>query len=40
MKEMRHAVDKMQLQDWLDAQAEKYRQGVQLSLFCDWEYVN
>jgi len=40
MKEMREAVDRMQLKDWLDAEAEKLRQGIQLSLFNDWEYVN
>ena len=40
MKEMRHGVERMKMQDWLDAEAEKLRQGVQLSLFCDWEYVS
>ena len=40
MKEMRDAVDRMQAKDWLDAEKEKLRQGVQLSLFFDWEYVS
>ena len=40
MKEMRHAVERMKMQDWLDAEYEKLSQGIQLSLFCDWEYVN
>jgi len=40
MKEMRDAVDRMQEKDWLDAEKEKLRQGVQLSLFFDWEYVS
>ena len=40
MKEMRHAVDRMQMKDWMDAEYEKLRQGIQLSLFNDWEYVN
>jgi len=30
----------MRMQDWLDAEYEKLRQGIQLSLFSDWEYVN
>jgi hypothetical protein len=40
MKEMRHGVERMKMQDWLDAEKEKLRQGVQLSLFCDWEYAS
>ena len=40
MKEMRHRVNLMKMQDWMDAEYEKYRQGIQLSLFNDWEYVN
>ena len=40
MKEMRDAVDRMKMQDWLDAQDEELRQGIQLSLFSDWEYVS
>ena len=40
MKEMRHSVNLMQMKDWMDAEYEKYRQGVQLSLFNDWEYVS
>ena len=40
MKEMRDAVDRMQAKDWLDDEKEKLRQGVQLSLFFDWEYVS
>ena len=40
MKEMRHGVERMKMQDWLDAEKEKLRQGIQLSLFCDWEYVS
>ena len=40
MKEMLDAVDRMQAKDWLDAEKEKLRQGVQLSLFFDWEYVS
>ena len=40
MKEMRRAVERMRMQDWFAAQCEKYRQGVQLSLFHDWEYVD
>ena len=40
MKEMRNAVERMQMQDWLDSEREKLRQGIQLSLFCDWEYAS
>ena len=40
MKEMRHGVERMRMQDWLDAEDEKFRQGIQLSLFCDWEYAS
>jgi hypothetical protein len=40
MKEMRHAVERMKMKDWMDAEYEKLRQGIQLSLFNDWEYVN
>ena len=40
LKEMRRAVGHMQGRDWFAAECEKYRQGVQLSLFCDWEYVD
>ena len=40
MKEMRDGVERMRTQDWLDAEKEKLRQGVQLSLFFDWEYVS
>ena len=40
MKEMRHGVERMKMQDWLDAEKEKLRQGVQLSLFCEWEYAS
>ena len=40
MKEMRDGVERMQAKDWLDAEKEKLRQGVQLSLFFDWEYVS
>ena len=40
MNEMRHAVERMQMRDWDDAQEEKLRQGIQESLFCDWEYVS
>ena len=40
MKEMRHGVERMRMQDWMDAEYEKLRQGIQLSLFNDWEYVN
>lgn len=40
MKEMRYAVDRMQMRDWLDAENEKLRQGIQQSLFLDWEYVS
>ena len=40
MKEMRHGVERMRMQDWLDAEYEKLRQGIQLSLFSDWEYVS
>ena len=40
MKEMRHGVERMRMQDLLDAEYEKLRQGIQLSLFSDWEYVN
>ena len=39
-KEMRYAVDRMQMQDWFDAEKEKLRQGIQLSLFSDWEYAS
>jgi len=37
---MRYGVERMKMQDWLDAEKEKLRQGVQLSLFCDWEYAS
>ena len=40
MKEMRQGVERMRMQDWWDAENEKLRQGVQLSLFCDWEYAS
>ena len=40
MKEMRNAVEYMKMQDWLDAEREQLRQGIQLSLFCDWEYAS
>ena len=40
MKEMRDGVKRMQMQDWLDAEKEKLRQGVQQSLFFDWEYAS
>ncbi len=40
MKEMRYSVERMRMQDWLDAEKEKLRQGIQLSLFSDWEYVS
>ena len=40
MKEMRRGVELMRMQDWFDIQREKYRQGVQLSLFSDWEYAS
>lgn len=40
MKEMRHGVERMRMQDWLDAEDEKFRQGIQMSLFCDWEYAS
>ena len=40
MKEMRQGVERMKMQDWWDAENEKLRQGVQLSLFCDWEYAS
>ena len=40
MKEMRYKVERMQMRDWLDAEREKLRFGVQQSLFCDWEYVS
>ena len=39
MKEMRDGVERMKRQDWWDAEDEKLRQGIQLSLFSDWEYV-
>ena len=39
MKEMRDAVDRMQQKDWMDAHFEELRQGIQLSLFHDWEYA-
>ena len=40
MKEMRDGVERMKMQDWLDAEKEKLRQGIQQSLFSDWEYVS
>ena len=40
MKEMRNAVERMKMQDWLDAEREKLRNGIQQSLFCEWEYVS
>ena len=40
MKEMRDGVERMQAKDWLDDEKEKRRQGIQLSLFFDWEYVS
>jgi hypothetical protein len=40
MKEMRDAVDRMQHKDWMDAEDEKFRQGIQMSLFSDWEYAS
>ena len=40
MKEMRHGVERMQMRDWLDSEREKLRQGVQQSLFFDWEYAD
>jgi hypothetical protein len=40
MKEMRNAVERKQMNDWLDAEREKLRQGVQQSLFYDWEYAS
>ena len=40
MKEMRSKVESMQMKDWLDAEREKLRFGVQESLFHDWEYVS
>ena len=40
MKEMRDAVDRMQHKDWMDAHFEELSQGIQLSLFHDWEYVS
>ena len=40
MKEMRNAVERMRMQDWLDAEDEKLRFGVQQSLFSDWEYAS
>ena len=40
MKEMRDGVERMRMQDWWDAEKEKLRQGIQLSLFSDWEYVS
>ena len=40
MKEMRHGVERMKMQDWLDAEAEKLRYGIQQSLFHDWEYAD
>ena len=40
MKEMRHGVERMKMRDWFDAQDEKLRQGIQLSLFSDWEYAS
>ena len=39
MKEMRDGVERVRMQDWLDAEDEKFRQGIQLSLFSDWEYA-
>ena len=40
MKEMRNAVERMKMQDWLDAEKEKLRNGIQQSLFCEWEYAS
>ena len=40
MKEMRNAVERMKMQDWLDAEREKLRNGIQQSLFFDWEYAS
>jgi hypothetical protein len=40
LKEMRDAVERMQMRDWLNAEREKLRNGIQQSLFCDWEYVS
>lgn len=40
MKEMRYAVERMHMKDWSDAQDEKLRNGIQQSLFHDWEYVS
>jgi len=40
MKEMRDAVERMKMQDWLDAEREKLRNGIQQSLFCEWEYAS
>ena len=40
MKEMRNAVERMKMQDWLDAEREKLRNGIQQSLFCEWEYAS
>ena len=40
LKEMRHGVDRMKMQDWWDAEDEKLRQGIQQSLFSDWEYAS
>ena len=40
LKEMRYKVERMKMRDWLDAEDEKLRQGVQQSLFLDWEYVS
>ena len=40
LKEMRDAVERMQMRDWLNAEREKLRNGIQQSLFHDWEYVS
>lgn len=41
MKEMRYAVERMQMRDWLDAEREKLRSySIQESLFCNWKYVS
>ena len=40
IKEMRNAVERMQMRDWLDAEREKLRYGIQESLFNDWGYVS
>ena len=40
MKEMRDAVDRMQMQDWFDSVAEREKQGIQLLLFDYSEYAS